>query len=112
MENERMGFWDWFIAGFAFTLGASAAGMILGLLGLWLFVKGLSVALPTADRASPVSLPKISQPIERQPRTRTIDVPIPPQSREECLELTGGVANEIYDACRQGRLVEKKTITK
>lgn len=119
METERMGFWDWCVAGFAFAIGMSVAGALMGLVWLIVLAAGINAAF-TSSASGTGSTPSFSTPAAfqslaprptRSPVTRTVRTPMPPQSREECLELTGGVANKFYWACRNGKLYEKKTVT-
>lgn len=113
-----MGFWDWCVAGFAFAIGMSVAGALIGLAWLTVIAVGMNAIVAPLKNASgstsSFSLPAVgtSSAQERKPVTRVVKTPLPPQSREECLELTGGVANKFYAACRNGNLYERKTVTK
>lgn len=53
------------------------------------------------------SAPKApARPAERPERYETVNVP--PQSRESCLEASGGVANETYALCRRGHTYTRR----
>lgn len=105
MENERMGFWDWVVAGFAFAIGMSAASALLGAFAFAVFMSGISASLKQAR--SSFDPPAIMQPRsssssyqDRSPIRRAAPRDPVPLSREECLAMTGGVANDEYVACR------------
>lgn len=117
--DQKMGFWDWCVAGFAFAVGMSVAGALMGLLWLTVVAAGIHAVFTssasgngsTARFPTPAALESFTPQPTRSPVTRTVRTPMPPQSREECLELSGGVANKFYWACRNGQLYEKTTVT-
>ena len=109
MDNEP-DFWAWLTAGIGFGIGLGLVSVVFAVLSWTVMEYRLKAA---TDQLLTSNDSLIDFPIptkDTQAETRTIKVPIPPQSREECLKMTDGVANKFYHACRNGNLYQKKVV--
>lgn len=87
MGEDKPTFLDWVVTGLGLGIGFGLASMIFA-----------AVSLAAWQIYADYELRHLQKPARYENVTRTM----PPRSREDCLAITGGIANEQYDRCRRG----------
>ena len=98
---------NYYWIGFQFGVGFTIAVALVTVVCFALVLMGLSAGLEFNSRKLRQDLQSMQRPAEQQPPQQsraqvTRRVWVPGKSTENCLALTGGVANESYKTCRSG----------
>lgn len=87
MGDDKPTFTDWVITGLGLGIGFGLASVLFGVMSLGAWQLYLNYEIGATPKPA---------------RYENVTRRVPPRSREECLQLTGGVGNEHYDRCRRG----------